>query len=165
MILELQQAAYDAQLAAGLPQSEAGAVILGSGGEVGISECASYLHAAQRAAWFTAAFPGHADPIAVVGGRGASRADSTLRWVSIGAADRSDPRTCEHACLHELAHVVTADLGPDRKPREPLNGLGSTRGHHHAWRANFVFIVRVMLGPDAANRLRGEFDHWGLPTA
>jgi hypothetical protein len=59
---------------------------------------------------------------------------------------------------------VTPDYGPSGEPREPALGRGSSKGHHHAWRANLVLIVRNMLGSQAALRLRHEFDQWGLPT-
>ncbi len=49
-------------------------------------------------------------------------------------------------------------------PVTVVGGRGSSRGHHHAWRANFVLIVRKTLGKQAALRLRHEFDQWGLPT-
>jgi hypothetical protein len=59
---------------------------------------------------------------------------------------------------------VTPDCGPGNEPREPAHGRASSKGHHHAWRANFILIVRKMLGSHAALRLRHEFNHWGLPT-
>jgi hypothetical protein len=126
--------------------------------------CRAYIHAVQQEAWFAAAFAAHTHPVTVVGGRGRSRADAAERWVKVGVEDRRDVGRCEHACLHELAHIVTADYGPEREPREPFHGRGSSRGHHHAWRANFVFIVRQTLGGQAALRLRHEFNQWGLPT-
>lgn len=100
----------------------------------------------------------------VSGGAGVSRADAAERWVKIGANDRFDIGKCEHACLHELAHIVTADYGPERELREPVQGRNSSRGHHHAWRVNFVFIVGNALGRPAAHRLRREFNAWGLAT-
>jgi len=161
----LQVAAYNAQLAAGMPVSDlARAVLVIDGASIPYSSCGMYIHAVQQAGWFQAAFAAHVDPVTVVGGRGRSRADAAERWVKIGSEDRSDTGRCEHACLHELAHVVTADYGPGWEPREPLHGRGSSRGHHHAWRANFVLIVRQTLGKQAALRLRHEFNHWGLPT-
>jgi hypothetical protein len=89
-----------------------------------------------------------------VGGRGGSRADASQRRVKIGTNDRMDVSKCEQACLQELAHIVTPDYGPGNELREPGGGHGSSRGHHHAWRANFVLIVRKTLGKQAALRLR-----------
>jgi len=126
--------------------------------------CATYVHAIQQMEWFTAAFPAYTDPVIVVGGSGGSRADASQRRVKIGTNDRLDVSKCEQACLHELAHIVTPDYGPGNELREPGRGRGSSRGHHHAWRANFILIVRKMLGKQAALRLRHEFDQWGLPT-
>ena len=58
---KLQQAAYDAQLAAALPMSElGGAVLIKDDGIIGNKHCASYIHAVQQMDWFTAVFPGHA---------------------------------------------------------------------------------------------------------
>lgn len=131
---------------------------------IGFRQCATYLHAIQQTVWFRAAFAAHADPVTVVGGRGVSRADPVLRQVKIGMGDRLDAGKCEAACLHELAHIVTAEQGPGNELREPLRGPGSSRGHHHAWRANFVLIVRKTLGNQAAVQLRHEFNQWGLPT-
>ena len=111
-----------------------------------------------------AAFPAYTSPVTVVGGGGGSRADAGQRWVRIGANDRLDVSKCEQACLHELAHIVTPDYGPGKELREPVRGRGSSRGHHHAWRANFVLIVRKTLGKQAALRLRHEFGQWGLST-
>ncbi|HEY3873037.1 MAG TPA: hypothetical protein VGM10_32065 [Actinocrinis sp.] len=133
-------------------------------GRVHHRHCAAYIHAVQQTEWFKAAFTAHTEPVTVVGGRGVSHADAALRWVKIGTNDRSDAGKCEHACLHELAHIVTSDYGLARELREPVHGRASSRGHHHAWRANFVLIVRETLGKQAALRLRHEFDAWGLPT-
>jgi len=114
--------------------------------------------------WFEAAFGAHRDPVTVVGGRGGSHADGDQCRVKIGTNDRSSVSKCEQACLHELAHIVTPDYGPGHELREPGRGRGSSKGHHHAWRANFILIVRKTLGKQAALRLRHEFDQWGLPT-
>jgi hypothetical protein len=84
--------------------------------------------------------------------------------VKIGTNDRWDVSRCEHACLHELAHIVTSDYGSGGERREPMRGRTSSRGHHHAWRANFMHIVRMTLGKQAATRLRHEFNAWGLST-
>ena len=162
---KLQVAAYNAQLAAGLPVSElAHAVLLPDDGVMDYRHCATYIHAIQQMEWFRAAFAAYTDPVTVVGGRGVSHADAALRRVKIGTYDRLDVGKCEHACLHELAHIVTPDHGPGRELREPARGVGSSRGHHHAWRANFVLIVRQTLGRRAAASLRHEFNQWGLPT-
>lgn len=161
----LQRAAYDAERAAALPVSDLGCELLSvQATSVPLECCAAYLHAVQQQAWFTAAFPGHSRPLTVIGGRGVSSADSELWTVKIGDDDRASSRDCELACLHELAHIVTADRGPGDELREPVAGSESSRGHHHAWRANFVLVVRMVLGSQAASRLRREFDHWGLPT-
>ena len=161
----LQEAAYNSQLAAGLPTSELAHTLLRQhAGLVGLRQCGAYIHAIQHMDWFTAAFTGHAAPVIVVGGRGNSHADAAQRRVKIGTNDRRNSRQCEHACLHELAHIVTPDYGPSRELREPVQGSGSSRGHHHAWRANFVLIVRMTLGRQAAHRLRHELNQWGLPT-
>jgi hypothetical protein len=104
--------------------------------------------------WFKAAFPAYTDPVTVVGGRGGSRADAGQRRVKIGTNDRLGINKCEQACLHELANIVTSDYGPGNELREPVRGRGSSRGHHHAWRANFILIVRKTLGKQAALRLR-----------
>jgi hypothetical protein len=152
-------------LAAGLPVSDiARTILVNDGTSIPHSSCGAYIHRIQRSRWFQTAFAAHADPVSVMGGRGRSRADAAQRLVKIGTDDRSEASRCEHACLHELAHIVTADFNEGREPREPLQGSGSTKGHHHAWRANFVFIVRMTLGRHAATRLRHEFNQWGLPT-
>lgn len=162
----LQQAAYDAQLAAGLPVSElATATLTRHDGPIDLGLCAEYVHAIQLKDWFTAAFTGHAEPVVVVGGPGVSHADAAARLVTIGADDRWDTRKCEHACLHELAHIVTPDRGPDHELREPAQGINSSRGHHHAWRANFILIVQMTLGKDPAHRLKHEFARWGALIA
>jgi hypothetical protein len=84
--------------------------------------------------------------VTVVGGRGVSRADPGLRRVKIGTNDRLDTGACEHGCLHEPAHIVTAERSPGNDLREAPAGRGSSKGHHHAWRANFVLIVSKTLG-------------------
>lgn len=161
----LQEAAYNSQLAAGLPTSELAHTLLRQhAGLVGLRQCGAYIHAIQHMDWFTAAFTGHAAPVIVVGGRGNSHADAAQRRVKIGTNDRSSIGACEHACLHELAHIVTPDHGPGKQLREPAGGRDSSKGHHHAWRANFILIVRQALGRQAAQRLRHEFNQWGLPT-
>ncbi|HET7660840.1 MAG TPA: hypothetical protein VFK66_10675 [Oryzihumus sp.] len=162
---KLQEAAYNSQLAAALPNSELAHILhIQPDGLVDLRQCGAYIHAIQHMDWFTAAFTAHAAPVIVVGGRGSSHADAAQRRVKIGTNDRRSSRQCEHACLHELAHIVTPDYGPGRELREPVQGRGSSRGHHHAWRVNFVLIVRMTLGRKSALRLRHEFNQWGLPT-
>jgi hypothetical protein len=114
--------------------------------------------------WFKAAFLAYTDPVTVVGGKGGSNADALQRRIKIGTNNRYNVSECEQACLHELAHIVTPDYGPGKELREPGHGRDSSKGHHHAWRANFVLIVRMTLGKQAALRLRYEFNQWGLPT-
>lgn len=162
---KLQRAAYDAQFAAGLPVSElARALLVTDQQAINLRQCAAYLQAVQQMQWFRAAFAAHTYTLTVVGGRGVSHADAVTRRVKIGTNDRSSIGACEHACLHELAHIVTPDHGPGKQLREPAGGRDSSKGHHHAWRANFILIVRQALGRQAAQRLRHEFNQWGLPT-
>jgi hypothetical protein len=59
---------------------------------------------------------------------------------------------------------VSSDRGADGLRRESDLGRYSSKGHHHAWRANFVFMVRMVVGSQSAARLRSEFNQWGLPT-
>jgi hypothetical protein len=163
---KLQEAVYGAQLAAGLPVStSARSLLLEEDGVISPRRCAAYIHLIQQMEWFRAAFSAHADPVIVVGGRGVSHADAAQHRIKIGTDDRSRVGSCERACLHELAHIVTSDYGLDRELREPAQGRLSSKGHHHAWRANYVLIVRKALGSQAALRLRHEFDRWGLPTS
>jgi hypothetical protein len=153
-------------LAAGLPSSKlARAVLIRDDGIVNYRHCASYIHAIQRMDWFTAAFPAYTGPVTVVGGKGGSHADAVQRRIKIGANSRYNVSECEQACLHELAHIVTPDYGPGKELREPVRGRDSSKGHHHAWRVNFVLIVRKTLGKQAALRLRYEFGQWGLLTS
>jgi hypothetical protein len=153
-------------LAAGLPVSDlACAVLIKNDGLISYQLCARYISSIQQTSWFTAAFPAYADRITVVGGKGKSRADAVQRWIKIGTDSRSSVGVCEQACLHELAHIVTPDYGPGSELREPVRGRDSSKGHHHAWRVNFVLIVRKTLGKHAALLLRQEFNQWGLPTS
>jgi hypothetical protein len=162
---KLQEATYNAQLAAGLPISQlAAAMLIQDDGIIDYQHCASYIHAVQHMNWFKAAFPAHADSVIVVGGKGGSHADALQRRIKIGTNNRYNVGECEQACLHELAHIVSPDYGPDRELREPRLGRDSSKGHHHAWRVNFVLIVRKALGKQAALRLRYEFNQWGLAT-
>lgn len=162
---KLQQAAYDAQLAAGLPISKLAAeMLIKDDGIIALQHCARYIHAIQQMDWFKAAFPAHTDPVTVVGGKGVSRADALQRRIKIGTNDRHNVGQCEQACLHELAHIVSPDYGSGGELREPKLGRDSSKGHHHAWRVNFVLIVRKTLGKQAALRLRREFSQWGLST-
>jgi hypothetical protein len=163
---KLQQNAYDAQLAAGLPVSELADSLLvpDDHGVIGRHHCAAYILAVQQTEWFGVAFSRHSGPVTVVIGPGRSHADAVTRRIKVGAINRYDVGQCEQACLHELAHIVSPDYGPDGELREPRLGRGSSKGHHHAWRVNFVFIVRKTLGGRAAQRLRHEFNQWGLST-
>ena len=148
-----------------MPISElARAVLMEDDRIIDYQHCATYIHAIQQMEWFKAAFAAYTDPVTVVCGRGGSRADAGQRRVRIGTNERLDVSKCEQACLHELAHIVTPDYGPGKELREPVYGRGSSRGHHHAWRVNFVLIVRKVLGKEAALRLRHEFNEWGLST-
>lgn len=161
----LQEAAYSAQLAAALPVSDlAGTVLVIHDGTINRQHCATYVLAVQRMDWFKAAFPAHSAPVTVVGGQGGSHADAAARRIKIGTNNRFNVSACEQACLHELAHIVSADYGPGKELREPRLGRDSSKGHHHAWRVNFVLIVRKTLGKQAAARLRHEFNQWGLAT-
>jgi hypothetical protein len=161
----LQQAAYNAQLAAALPVSQLAETVLAiDDGIISRQHCAIYVLAVQRMDWFKAAFPAHAGPVTVVGGRGVSHADALQRRIKIGTNNRLNVSECEQACLHELAHIVSPDYGPGNELREPRLGPDSSKGHHHAWRVNYVLIVRKTLGKQAAVRLRHEFDQWGLST-
>jgi hypothetical protein len=165
-VTKLQQAAYNAQLAAGLPVSElASAVLISVDGTISRRNCETYILAVQEKDWFKAAFPSHAAPVTIRGGGGGSNADAVRRLIKIGINNRFSVGECEQACLHELAHIVSPDYGPGMELREPRLGRDSSRGHHHAWRANFVLIVRKVLGNQAAARLRSEFNQWGLPTS
>lgn len=163
----LQENAYNAQLAAGLPVSAlAGALLRADGrGVIGWRQCAAYIGAVQQMDWFSAAFPTHSGPVTVVGGAGRSHADAETRRIKIGLNNRYDVGACEQACLHELAHIVSPDYGPGGLLREPRLGRGSSKGHHHAWRVNFVLIVGKALGRAAGTRLRAEFNQWGLATS
>jgi hypothetical protein len=161
----LQESAYNAQLAAGLPVSGlAQAVLTLDNGSISHEHCATYIRAVQQMNWFMAAFPTHSDPVTVVGGRGRSHADALTRRIKVGTNNRYHVGECEQACLHELAHIVSPDCGPDGELREPRLGRDSSKGHHHAWRVNFVLIARKTLGKQAALRLRHEFNQWGLAT-
>jgi hypothetical protein len=144
-VTKLQQAAYDAQLSAGLPVSDlAGAVLIVADGSISHRHCATYDLAVQETDWFKAAFPSHVASVAIRGGRGGSNADAVRRQIKIGTNNRFNVGQCEQSCLHELAHIVSPDYGPGKEPREPRIGPGSSKGHHHAWRVNF---------------------EWGLPTS
>ena len=162
----MQEAAYNAQLAAGLPVSMlARAVLIKDDAIINYRHCAKYIHAVQQMDWFTAAFLAYAGPVTVVGGKGGSHADAVERRIKIGANNRYNVSECEQACLHELAHIVTPHYGPGKERREPVRGRESSKGHHHAWRVNFLLIVRKALGKQAALLLRHEFNQWGLPTS
>ena len=153
-------------MAAGLPTSKlACAVLIQDDGIINYQHCANYIHTIQRMNWFRAAFPAYTGPVTVMGGKGGSHANAVQRRIKIGANSRYNVSECEQACLHELAHIVTPDYGPGKELREPARGRDSSKGHHHAWRVNFVLIVRKTLGKQAALRLRHEFGQWGLLTS
>jgi hypothetical protein len=153
-------------LAAALPVSSlAETVLVSDHGTISRRHCAIYVLAVQRMDWFKAAFPAHTDPVTVVGGMGGSHADALQHRIKIGTNNRSNISECEQACLHELAHIVSPDYGPGKELREPRLGRDSSKGHHHAWRVNFVLIVRKTVGKQAAARLRYEFGQWGLSTS
>ena len=148
-----------------LPASQLGTdMLIMKNGVIDLSDCARFLAAVRQMSWFKAAFPAYSDPLTEVGGKGVSHADALQRRIKIGTNSRYNVGECEQACLHELAHIVTPDYGPGRELREPGRGRDSSKGHHHAWRANFILIVRKMLGKQAALRLRSEFNQWGLAT-
>jgi hypothetical protein len=164
-VTKLQEAAYNAQRAAGLPVSAlAEAVLILDDGKIDYRHCATYILAVQQMDWFGTAFSSHAGPVTLAGGRGRSHADALQRRIKIGTNDRRSVGECEQACLHELAHIVSPDHGQGSELREPRLGRGSSKGHHHAWRVNFILIIRRTLGKQAAVRLRNEFNEWGLPT-
>jgi hypothetical protein len=48
---------------------------------------------------------------------------AALRRVKVGTNDRSDLARCEHACLHELAHIVTGDYAPAGQLREEVREI------------------------------------------
>jgi hypothetical protein len=122
---KLQEAAYGAQLAAGLRVSDlATAVLISADGTIHHRSCAAYIHALQCSDWYAVAFTGYTGPVTVAG-----------------------------------------DCGPDRQLREPTRGRESSKGHHHAWRVNFVLIVRKTVGNQAAQRLKSEFGQWRLQTS
>jgi hypothetical protein len=55
---KLQEAAYGAQFAAGLPVSFLASAVLEKNGEkIDYRHCATYIHAVQQMDWFGAAFP------------------------------------------------------------------------------------------------------------
>jgi hypothetical protein len=141
------------------------AVLIIADGTIHHRSCAAYIHALQCSDWYAVAFTGYTGPVTVAGGKGRSNADAARGSIKIGSTDRHSVRECEHACLHELAHIVTPDCGPDRQLREPTRGRESSKGHHHAWRVNFVLMVRKTLGDQAAQRLISEFGQWGLQTS
>jgi hypothetical protein len=84
---KLQEAAYGAQLAAGLPVSDlATAVLISADGTIHHRFCASYIHALQRSDWYAAAFTGYTGPVTVAGGKGRSSADAARGSVKIPTA-------------------------------------------------------------------------------
>jgi hypothetical protein len=59
---KLQEAAYNAQLAAGLPISAlARAVLIKDDRLIDYRRCATYIHAVQQTEWFKAAFPAYTE--------------------------------------------------------------------------------------------------------
>jgi hypothetical protein len=140
-------------------------VLIKDAGLIRYQDCASYIHAVQQMDWFTAAFCAYTGPVTVVGGKGRSNADAVQRRIKIGTNNRYSVGECEQACLHELAHIVTPDYGPDRERREPVRGSDSSKGHHHAWRVNFVLIVRKTLGKHAALLMRHDSTSGDYPPA
>ena len=98
----LQENAYNAQLAAGLPVSAlASAMLVVDGGIISHRHCATYIRAIQQTPWFAAAFPAHSDPLTVVGGRGRSHADAVERRIKIGTNNRyhAGEREGRRACM------------------------------------------------------------------
>jgi hypothetical protein len=99
-------------------------VLIKDDGLIDYQHCAGYIRAVQQMDWFKAAFPTHTDPITVVGGKGGSHADALQRRIKIGTNNRYQVSDCEHACLHELAHIVSPDYGPGRELRSEFNQWG-----------------------------------------
>ena len=72
---KLQEAAYGAQLAAGLRVSDlATAVLISADGTIHHRSCAAYIHALQCSDWYAVAFTGYTGPVTVAGGKGRSNA-------------------------------------------------------------------------------------------
>ena len=120
-----------------------------------------YIAYVQRQDWFRAAFPNQADPITVVGGGGGSHSYEAERTIKIAACHRHWTSECEWVCLHELAHMVS------RRPLPGTDALahrGRSRGHTHAWRVNYVRLVRGRLGDRAANALWRSFEQHEVCT-
>lgn len=98
----LQQAAYNAQLAAGLPISRlAGTVLIRDAGIIDHQHCASYIHAVQQMDWFRAAFPGHAASCLWW----VEREAATPTLCSVGSrsaptADTTSVHASRHACMN-----------------------------------------------------------------
>ena len=70
---KLQEAAYGAQLAAGLRVSDlATAVLISADGTIHHRSCAAYIHALQCSDWYAVAFTGYTGPVTVAGGKGAA---------------------------------------------------------------------------------------------
>ena len=160
---EQREQAYAAEFAIDMifPPSTAARRYLVSSGwpmRVGLHGCALYLHHVQAQDWFGEAFPNWTAPVRVLGGPGGgfcrrNTRDAPLNtpgaWeIKIGTAFRKQTSQCEWTCLHELAHLVGGDKD----------------GHDHAWRVNYVRLVRGMLGYRAARYLRRGFEQRGLPT-
>ena len=71
---KLQEAAYGAQLAAGLRVSDlATAVLISADGTIHHRSCAAYIHALQCSDWYAVAFTGYTGPVTVAGDCGPDR--------------------------------------------------------------------------------------------
>ena len=130
-----------------------------------MEDCARYIAEVQSQPWYRRAFPGAAQsaPVAVTTSSGTSHA--RLDGTGIGAApyDREQTARCERMLLHELAHVVAARRAY-RPGAEYAAEREETRDHTHAWRVNYVTLVRHQLGYRAARYLRDSFKSHDLPT-
>ena len=115
--------------------------------------CEAYILHVLNQPWFKDHFsaPG---PLQVKAWKGYANGsgcqpDSSMRKGSIIRIDRkqcANPRAMEKVCLHELAHHLTTKKDDTRM-----------HGHHHAWRVNYVFLVRQMIGWRAARYLSRYF--------
>jgi hypothetical protein len=128
---------------------------------IAYQDAGSYIAHVQGQPWFKAAFPNQDDPIKVVGGGGTSTANRVTRTIKIAACHRRWVSECEWACLHELARMVTREPPPGTEAEEHHR---KTDGHTHAFRWNFIRLVRGMLGQRAAIALRRSFDQQEVPT-
>ena len=124
-------------------------------------DAGEYIAYVQRQDWFRAAFPNQGDAISVVGGGGSSYSMEAERKIKIAADHRHWTSECEWVCLHELAHMVTRKPPPGT---DALAHFSRTRGHTHAWRVNYVRIVRGQIGDRAANALWRSFEQHEVRT-